>query len=116
MLQDPGAQPFRLGGLAGLHQAGNVCLGDGGVQLHQGLACCYVVAVFDEDALHHAALQGLDELGAVAHDDAARRHGNDVDLAEDGPDQCDHKQRHEREGDAPGGRVHGGLLQAQGCR
>lgn len=116
MLQRAAACPFRIGSLPGLGEAFLVGLGGGGVQFDQGLAGLYVVAFLHQDAADDAALQRLHELGPVADDDAPGRHGDDVDLAEDGPQQRDGEERHQHEGDAPGGGMDGGFLQAQRSR
>ena len=83
------AQRVRLRGLDLFVHAGLVGAGNGGVQLHQRLAGLHLVAVLHQHALDNAALQRLHQLGPLAHDDAALRDGDDVDLAEDRPEQGD---------------------------
>ena len=53
------------------------------------LAGVHLVAILHEHALDDAALQWLHQLGPLADDDAALRYGDDVDLAEDGPEEGD---------------------------
>ncbi len=66
------AQAFALGRLELLQDPGLVGTGGAGVELDKCLARQYMVAVAHQDAAHHTALQWLDGLGVVAHDDAAR--------------------------------------------
>jgi hypothetical protein len=94
-------------------RGGFVGAGGGGVQLDQGLAAGHAVAVADEHALDDAALQRLYEFGAFTDHHAPGRDGDDVDLAEDGPDQRNQKQRHDGVGQAARRGVHGGVLQTQ---
>ena len=59
-----------------------------------------VCAVLHMDRAHHAGLERLDHLGPAGRDDLARRRGDDVDLAEAGPDERDARRtRHDGGGD-----------------
>jgi hypothetical protein len=88
--------------------------GHGGVQLDQHLPCLDAVAVFDQHGFDHAGFQRLDDFGAVADDDAPRRYRHNVHMAEDGPQERQHKENHQPPCQTARGRVNGGVLQAQG--
>ena len=61
---------------------------DGGIEFDQHLARFDALAVTDPDGTYHAGLERLDHLGAAAGDDLSRRRGDDIDLAERRPSQC----------------------------
>ena len=97
-----------------LAHAGLVGAGVGGVKLNQHLAGFDGVAVLHQHTLDDAGFQRLQGLGGVADDDAALGHGHDVDLADDGPDECRDKHRAHRQRGTPWCGVDGGFLQRCG--
>ena len=111
--QGRGALHLRVDGLDLLLHAVLVGLRVGRVEFHQHLAGLHRVAVAHQHALDDAGFERLDGLGALADHDAARRHGDDVDLAEPGPEQGDGEEGADGDRRAARRRVHGRLLQAQ---
>ena len=63
--------------------------------------------------LHDARFERLQGLGVFAHDDAAGRHSDDVDLAQHRPQQHDDEERADRPRHAAGRRVGRRFLQAE---
>jgi hypothetical protein len=90
--------------------------GGGGIELDEHLAGLHPIAVADLDRAHDSRLQRLDNLGAFAHDNAPRRHRDDVDAPDDGPRERDHEQRADRDRRTARCRVRWRDLERQGGR
>ena len=67
--------------------------GGGGIQFHQHVALLHLLPVAYADAPDHRRLDGLDDLGPAAGHGLARGHGDDVQLADDGPQQGHAEER-----------------------
>ena len=81
---DP-AQPFGAVALQGRQRIRIVGARFGGVEFDENLARADMLAVFDMDGHHLAAVDGLDGLHAAGGLDLALRHRDDVDAAEIAP-------------------------------
>jgi hypothetical protein len=86
------------------------------VEFHQHLAGLDRLAVDDVNGLDGGGFDRLDQLAAGIGHDLALGHGDDVDVAEAGPEQRDHGKRHQQPSDdARRGRDRG-FLEFQGGR
>ena len=74
----------------------------GRVELDEDVAGLDALTVADMDRAHHAGLERLDDLGAAARNDLARRDGDNVDRADTRPGQrsAEHGDDGERNGAA----------------